>query len=328
MENTIKNKLKKTTDIILDVLPNTVKETVLGIKRFTFFKQQYPPRQLFIQIIDGRETHGGLADRLKGIVSAFCLADSKGMQFKIHHTYPFALINYLQPNLIDWRLTPEDKFSSNIFESRIMHITDLGNDIIRFSKSNTKKQFHAYCKGDLLHSINLELNKNYDWSTVFHKLFKPSIKLQKEIDDHSKIIGGPYISVVFRFQNLLADFPEYNYPTLAKSEQKNLIEHCSRALLKLQKQHINSKILVSSDSVTFQNSIIALKNIFTFPKKVVHMDYISGENFEVYLKSFLDFYLIANSEKIYSMGTSIMYKTNFPKYAANLNNIQFERIEI
>jgi len=62
--------------------------------------------------------------------------------------------------------------------------------------------------------------------------------------------------------------------------------------------------------------------------RVVHMDCIDTESDEVYMKSFVDFLMLSKAAKIYSIGTSQMYPTEFPLYAARVNNIPFERILI
>ena len=71
-----------------------------------------------------------------------------------------------------------------------------------------------------------------------------------------------------------------------------------------------------------------MKNVYTLSGKIVHIDYIKGEEHGVYQRVFLDFYLIAESERIFALGTKEMYKTEFPLYASKLNNVPFERVEI
>ncbi|PZP48656.1 MAG: hypothetical protein DI598_09675, partial [Pseudopedobacter saltans] len=88
------------------------------------------------------------------------------------------------------------------------------------------------------------------------------------------------------------------------------------------------KILVTADSILFLEQLKNRRNIFVFPKKIVHMDWISNAGYESYLKSFLDFYLIAGASMVFSISTEEMYKSDFPKYAAMVNNVPFERISI
>ena len=48
--------------------------------------------------------------------------------------------------------------------------------------------------------------------------------------------------------------------------------------------------------------------------------------YDTYLNSFVDFYMLADSRRIFSLGTDEMYPTQFPMYAAKVNDIPFERI--
>lgn len=86
------------------------------------------------------------------------------------------------------------------------------------------------------------------------------------------------------------------------------------------------KVLVTSDSMRFIEHIKSIPDVYAFPGKIVHMDWSKGENYETYLKSFVDFYLIGGARKVFSVGTDKMYKSDFPKYAAMIGNIAFERI--
>lgn len=51
---------------------------------------------------------GGLADRLKGMVSVYKACAETGRPFRISHTIPFELEQYLQPNVYDWRINSSD----------------------------------------------------------------------------------------------------------------------------------------------------------------------------------------------------------------------------
>jgi hypothetical protein len=77
-------------------------------------------------------------------------------------------------------------------------------------------------------------------------------------------------------------------------------------------------VLVTSGSSTFLGKIQDLDNVYTIPGKVVHIDSVTNEKQEVYLKSFVDFFTLSPAQKVYNIGTSIMYRTDFPAYAAKL----------
>src|SRR3546814_5210341 len=79
-------------------------------------------------------------------------------------------------------------------------------------------------------------------------------------------------------------------------------------------------VLVTSDSTTFLSEIRDLKNVYTIPGRVVHIDNAANEAGEVYMKSFVDFLMLSRAQCVYGMGTRNMYQTDFPRFAAKINN--------
>ena len=65
-------------------------------------------RKQVICMFDGRTDHYGMTDRLRGIVSAYAVSKEMGYDFRIYFITPFQLEDYLQPNLFDWTIRPED----------------------------------------------------------------------------------------------------------------------------------------------------------------------------------------------------------------------------
>ena len=53
---------------------------------------------------DGHIQHGGLADRLRGIVSVYSYCREHNIPFYINYTSPLELTNWLVPNEYDWVL--------------------------------------------------------------------------------------------------------------------------------------------------------------------------------------------------------------------------------
>ncbi|MFT4205149.1 MAG: hypothetical protein QM610_14690 [Chitinophagaceae bacterium] len=315
------------TDFFLDLLPPSLRDTLLSAKRFHFFKgKATSSEKLLIQLVDGRDYHGGLTDRLKGIVSAYGVAQLKGRTFKIHHTSPFQLSDYLAPNAVDWAIVDEANISKNFFQARLFHFRkgDGQKGVRRIRNVGNILQMHCYCKGELYQL----LETSDGWGTEYRRLFKPVADLQQRIDVHKAIIGAPYNAAVFRFQNLLGDFAEYHYQKTDAERQRQLMEKCKNVLLQLQRDNIGKKMLVTSDSSRFLQYVTGLPDIFSFPAKVVHLDWTNNASYETYLKSFLDFYLVAGADKVFSIGTVGMYKSDFPKYAAMVNGVPFVRVVV
>jgi hypothetical protein len=80
--------------------------------------------------------------------------------------------------------------------------------------------------------------------------------------------------------------------------------------------------------MTFLSKAKQLNRVFTLPGKIIHVDCVMDEQKEVYMKLFVDFFMLSKAKKVYSIGTKQMYPTNFPVYAAKINNAPFERILI
>jgi hypothetical protein len=193
----------------------------------------------------------------------------------------------------------------------------------------SKRQIHYYGNMDVLPAINEHYGTSYSWGELFRRLFKPCPILQQRIEEIQSSIGAPYFSAVFRFQNLLGDFEEYHFKSESdKTKREEVISKCLDGIRNLQTTDPGMPVLVTSDSVTFLERAAALEGVHVIPGKVVHVGSKGGEKYDTYLKSFVDFYMLAGSTKIYGLATPEMYKSEFPMYAAKVNDIPFERISL
>lgn len=134
--------------------------------------------------------------------------------------------------------------------------------------------------------------------------------------------------MVFRFQQLLGDFKETGYKTLPEKEQNLLIQHCINKVNELRNnRHCDKLVLVTSDSSTFLQTICQkLDFVRIIPGKVVHMDHTSDASNEVYMKSFVDLFVLSKAEKIYLLQTGNMYHSGFAKYASMVEETSYEEI--
>lgn len=303
-----------------------IKDLLCGIKRYRLTEFTKSPRKVLIVLIDGKNYHGGFCDRFKGIISLYHYCLVKNMEFKISYKFPFKLENYLIPNEYDWVLANDD-YCNNIFSVKFINLVGDAS-AKRLIQIKTKKQIHCYANRNIVDELNTYYNTNYSWGMLFGKLFKPNDKLRNLIDDHIKNIGDEYISAVFRFQQLLGDFREYNYPELPNDKKEELIYKNVRAINMLSDKYPGRKILVTSDSSTFLERAMKISGTYPLLGKVVHIDCTTNAEYDVYMKSFLDFFMLSKSKMIYSIGTKEMYKTEFPMYAAKINNIPFYRITV
>lgn len=280
---------------------------------------------MLISVVDDRRKTKGLTDRFKGIVSVYALAKAQGVPFRCVFNHPMELTDFLVPNVYDWIPKPSE-LSESVWDIRF-RIMSKQPPLSRLTKLfPLKKQVYIYAKVDYLDKINKKYNTSYQWGTLFNELFKPASILEERLQMHVSEIGNTkYIACVFRFQALLGDFKEYHFKPLPAAEQQQLLERNLRALRQITEQS-KVPVLVTSDSATFLSAVSNLSNVYVIPGKVVHIDNVAGAENEVYMKSFLDFLMLSRAQHIYSIGTANMYRTDFPAYAAKINNIPFERI--
>ncbi len=316
-------------------LRHRIKEVILNLIIPLKSSCIHKPRNLtksFVAIIDGSATHGGMCDRFKGIITLYAYCKHNNLPFRIKYTYPFRLEEYLSPAVYDWTL--KDDYTDNPLYCRILYMRKeyLAR---RLLKLHTERQVHFYGNRDSLEYINkayADSGVQYKWGNLFRELFKPTPILEEKINQVKKVLGSNYYAAVFRFQNLLGDFKEYDFQAIndqAKADE--LIAKCLESLKTLLASN-NMPLLVTSDSQKFLNAASRINGVYIIPGTLVHMDNLKGKvsdsNREAFLKSFVDFYMLSEAQKIYRIGTQYMYPSEFPLYAAKINGTPFESITI
>ena len=281
-------------------------------------------------IFDGKIRNGGLADRLRGIVSVYQICKEQNLEFKFVFTSPFNLSEFLEPNIIDWRIT-EEELNYNTAVTRLCYIDTLTGSEYEAKKQKQwfRREFKKKYK-EFHVRTNAAFSYKGDYSTLFNELFKPSTQLQASIDRQKATLGTGYISTSFRFMNLLGDFNETVelHSKLTKEEQGELITKSIEQIKILHNKYPDKRILTNSDSATFLQKAAELEYIYVIPGNVTHIDSKNGsDKYEVYEKTFLDFFMIANAERIYLMRTGQMYNSGYPFAASKIYNKPFEKIE-
>jgi len=285
-------------------------------------------RRMIVQIVEnGHFYSGGMADRFKGAVTAYAWSKVNDADFRIRYIHPFELSAYLEPSEYDWRLR-DGEYSESIRDVRVLYAR--GESGRRLVKLKGDRQIHFYGNMNCLEYMNQTYGTDFKWGELYRELFKPGKRLEECLEVQKKAMGtDDYVSAVFRFQNMLGDFREYSFKSLEdKQERETLICKCIGALKELSSRWQDSKILVTSDSSTFLSRVSSLERVYVIPGKVVHIGSETGEDYDVYMKSFVDFYMISQSRHVYCVGTSDMYPSEFPMYAAKINEIPFERVLI
>lgn len=302
-----------------------IREPKLMLKYYSFNLSNKSENGNMIFVADGKFPHGGMFDRLKGIISVYAAAKELNKDFRINFTHPFELEKYLIPNKYDWRLSKGEVYN-NIFDSRLRFMYGEASSPYRLIKFCKKNQ-NFYYGADSLNFLNNEYGTDYRWSDLYHELFKPTLYLQKYIDSEKKKIGTEYIAIHLRFMNLLGDKTEFTHdPTLYESEQNHLLNITLNAIKEIRSNNINYKILLATDSSIFvEKAKTIYPDIYTIPGEIKHIGTSDLTSDSANIKMFLDYYIISGAKKVYNIVGPGMWKSAFPEYSAKIGNTLFHR---
>lgn len=307
-----------------------LKDTYAFIKLKKFYNTNVPEAPnsspLIIFMCDGHRHHGGLGDRLSGLISTYAYCKQHGKNFKIYWVSPYQLTDFLLPQKYNWVLNPNN-ISYNSKNSTPVYIS-YRESLKSQQKKAHKLLFRKECLQTHVYS-NMKYPFPINFKFLFNELFRPSLCLKEAIDKERECLPKDYISVTFRFQQLLGDFEEGNFPII-KSEEKRelLIEKCIKQVeLIHKKEGYPKKILVTSDSTSFLSRVSELPYVQIIKGEMVHVDFNTKDvNNSVHMKSFIDLFLLSGATKIYSVIEPPLYPTGFPMFASLVSG--HELIEI
>lgn len=265
----------------------------------------------------------GFADRLRGILSGYAYAKINNLPFKIIHKNPYLLEDYLKPNSFDW--TNKNGVRINFWLSDIIvSLNDL-QTANKLFKHKTNKPLYLFTNNNLLLLINQHYGTDYHFSELFNELFRPSDILDFELSKCFKKLGRDYISISFRFLDLLGDSFEGNPNSLPEWEKEDLITKCIAKINEIQKKEPSTpKILVTADSMVFLQRIKGLNDIYVIPGQTGHSGFKGSS--DIMMKTFLDFIVISQAKKVYLVKGPGMYQSHFASSAAQIQDRPFEII--
>lgn len=275
---------------------------------------------------DGVVSHGGLLDRLKGVISFYEVAKKRNVDFKIHFNHPFHLSDFLEPNEVNWQI---ENLKFNPFQDEVLYFMNNFEvnplDLIHPTK---KKNYYIYCNVDYLktmHSSLSELEINELWRNNYNHLFKESMLLQDAI---LNLPQEKNIVCHTRFTTLMGDFSDTTSIVLNKEEKDVLVNKILEKLQGIHQENDNLPLYVLSDSVVFLTIIKKQTNFKTLSGTPKHVDVKSdSSSLEEHLKTFTDFYFMSKSEQVFLLKIDKMYNSGFSRYAAIIGNKPFLIVE-
>lgn len=291
-------------------------------------KREYPC--YVINVFDGTVQGGGLADRLRGIISTYAVCKAYGFDYRLYFTYPFDLEDFFEPAEYDWR-TDRSEICKNTRDCHIVILDATEDSAYQYRKQRryleshlkgVRKQTQVFTNAGFCYTVN--------YSKLFQELFKPSERLQNAVNLQKEILGDGYISISARFLDLLGDFNETaGYGTkLDEKEAERLIEKTVNEIVKIHAGFPERRILVNSDSIRFIHAADELDYTYTIPGNITHID--SGQSdssYERYEKTFLDFLMIAGASEIFLIRGGKMHNSGYPYAASLIYNRPFHRVE-
>ena len=284
-------------------------------------------KKTIIICFDGRFSHGGFVDRLKGIISFYEVAKQLNLNFKIHFVSPFDLNIYFKPNVTDWTINEKD-IKYYLRNTKILYLNGRFDiDPIQIVNSTQANYIYVYSNIDYLSKIytkksNDDLKKI--WNNNFYSLFRFSEILKKSFN---KLPNSNYNVFHTRFTSLMGDFIDSSIKTISELEKKDLINNLMEEINLIIKDNANKKFYVLSDSVIFLDYIKKNTNLNVLEGKPKHLDFNKGdENIDAHTKTITDFLFIAGADEIFLLKKGRMYNSAFSRYAAIVGNKKFHLI--
>ena len=301
-------------------------EFVLIRKEFFLRLKKEKVPVLVISCLDSRTATSGFADRLRGMISCYAYAKAIGVPFRIEHISPFELNDYLVPNDYDWRLQAGEKSMNLLYANPVFFLChEIGYHSLRFLRICKRRQHHLFTNSDYIKDINNKYHRGFRFNELFHELFKPSPSLDKVLDTHRAKLGTEgYISISFRFMQLMGDFKDCKGDVLSEKERRMLLDKSLSVVHQLYQKE-KKRILVTSDSQSFIDEVIQYPFVYVAPGKIGHIGYAQGT--DVYEKMFVDFFLISQAEHVYMAFSGKMYRSNFAKTAALSTGVPYDEMQ-
>jgi hypothetical protein len=261
-------------------------------------------------IIDPQISHPGLTDRLNSAVCISYIAQLNGFQFKMIFEHPFRLSDFVTSNEIPW-VSDRSELSYSIKNSRLLSYVGAGK-IPRLNKRI--KQYHVY----FYNGTNIMMNNQMPdhlkiWGDCFNKLFKPGELLKNHLNKEP-LVEKKYIAVHLRFVNALENFEQGFYNKLEAEAADKLITQCLDKLRTISERHPGMKVVVFSDSKKFLG-IAKEHDYYVLSGEIGHVSF-SGDNLDIVLKTFIDFFMMSRASAVYRICSPQMYRSAFSFYAS------------
>jgi hypothetical protein len=294
------------------------------------FSNSFERKQIIV-VLDGKIHHGGLVDRLKGIVSFYQIAKEVDADFKIYFKHPFELSLFLESNQLIWNASEED-LKWNPLDTKILYLNDdFEINPKEFILKSNKRKFIVYANIDYSNKIYAASDlkvQNDLWRTSFQELFRKSSYLETALLEAKP--NKKSIAIHTRFTSILGDFKDSTKREVSALRKKEIIEALKMSILQIEKENPEKEICIFSDSILFLNEIKLNTHFKVFEGIPKHIDFDKKKqnSIDEHQKTFTDFFTIAQSEMVFLLKTKEMHNSAFGKYAAIIGSCDFKIVSI
>ncbi len=273
---------------------------------------------------NGVVPHGGMVDRLKGIISCYELARLEGLDFRIVYTSPVDLGDFFVSGTHDWT-QPKEGF--NPFYSRVCYyMDDFNTDLREVVRSRRVRRFCFFYNINALKRWYPDLDKeslDAKWRSAFHTLFVPTAMLSGRLLS----VQERYICCHARFTSLMGDFRDTTKAVLTEKEKETLIRQVLDMIEQIKAEN-QYPVYVLSDSQRFLAHCEALQGIRILPGEPGHVGVVgTADPNEAFTKTWIDFDFLSRAESVYLLLGARMYNSDFSRYAALLGQARFEVVK-
>lgn len=236
---------------------------------------------------------GGLADRIKGLISCFALSRLLDRDFFINWTYPFNLQSALEHNTYNWLPRPISGSHKQYFamdNDNYVYFKD------QFNRDNSDKFFTediSIIKTNINFLNHLGLEDNFQ--DYFNQLFKEP-ELPFLTDENT-------VGVCARFGGQLSNWNDSDF------NRDISFDYMLERITQTMQDAPTNNLFICTDSAKFTQFIKTKMNVLCTSNETEHMDR-PGCSYKGFIKSFQDFFLLRRC------GTIISTKGGFARTAA------------
>lgn len=311
-----------------------IKKKISSFTKFLILLKFYSKRLSFsnkkkekqiIVCFDGNFFHGGLVDRLKGIISFYEISKILDIDFKLFFHHPFQLEEFLIPNKKNW-LIQNEEINYVFCSTKILYlVNDFKANPLELIKKSKAKTIIVYCNVDYIPTLYPEKSKKEQeaiWRENYVDLFRVSSYFKKKLEFLPK---NNRIVFHTRFTTLMGDFLDSTKLVLQEEDKYILSQKVIKRIDETVKLYPGNNIYVLSDSQFFLEYIQQKTTYNTLEGIPRHIEN-NNQDAEFHAKTFLDFYFIMESDEVFFIKVDEMYYSNFSKFASIIGNKNFIRL--